>query len=205
MWEFFLRNSRFTYLFIFALIAYGVYSAVAIPKESAPEVVIPVGIVTTVLPGAPASDVENLVTNEIERALTGSLDKVKSITSVSNESISAITVEFDASADLDESIQDLKDAVDTVAAELPDDAEDPRVSQVDFVNQPISIISVSGDLTDAEFAEIAKALEIELESLAGVSKVEIDGVRDREVTIVANPTALARFPYRTNRYKRYFI
>ncbi len=193
MWEFFLKNSRFTYLLIASLILFGVYSAISIPKESAPEVVIPVGIVTTILPGAPASDVENLVTNEIERTLASSLTQVKSITSVSNESVSLITVEFEASADLDASIQDLKDAVDTVISDLPDNAEDPRVTQIDFVNQPITTISVSGSLSDAEFTQMSDKLESELESLTGVSKVEVQGVRTREITLITSPTALSRY------------
>ncbi len=193
MWNFFLRNSRFTYLLIISLISFGVYSAIAIPKESAPEVVIPVGIVTTVFPGAPALDVENLVTNEIERTLSGSLNDVKSITSVSRESISSITVEFDANADLNKSIKDLKDAVDAVIPDLPGDAEDPRVAEVDFVNQPIATVSVAGNLSDRELSEVAKQLENELESLLGISKVDIQGVRNREVTLVVNPTNLARF------------
>ena len=67
MWSFFIKNNRFSYLLILALVGFGTFSVISIPKESAPEVQVPVGIVTTVLPGAPAADVENLITNEIER------------------------------------------------------------------------------------------------------------------------------------------
>jgi len=70
MWSFFIYNSRFAYLFLIALIAVGTYSLLSIPRESAPEVIIPVGIVSTVLPGAPATDIETLITNEIERSLS---------------------------------------------------------------------------------------------------------------------------------------
>ena len=80
MWEFFIKNNRFAYLFLVALIGVGSYSLIAIPKESAPEVVIPVGVVSTFLPGAPAADVESLITNEIERGLA-SLENVKEIMS----------------------------------------------------------------------------------------------------------------------------
>src|SRR6056297_1388865 len=100
MWEFFVRNNRFAYLFLIALVGVGSYSVINIPKESAPEVVIPVGVVNTSYPGAPAADVESLVTNEIERGLS-SLENVDRITSVSREGISSVTVEFEADADLD--------------------------------------------------------------------------------------------------------
>ena len=84
MWTFFIRNRQFSYLFLIALLGVGLFSVLAIPKESSPEVVIPVGIVTTVLPGAPALDVESLITNEIESGLSN-LENVSKITSTSRE------------------------------------------------------------------------------------------------------------------------
>jgi multidrug efflux pump subunit AcrB len=105
MWKFFIQHNKFTYLFLVALIGIGSYALVSIPKESAPEVVIPVGVVSVAFPGAPAADVETLVTNEVERGLS-SLQNVKDITSVSREGFSSLTVEFEADADLDSSIQD---------------------------------------------------------------------------------------------------
>ncbi len=176
-----------------ALIAFGAYSVVTIPKESAPEVQIPIGIVTTILPGAPATDIETLVTNEIERGLSGSLENVTSITSSSQEGVSVVTVEFDASADIDESITDLKDAVDTIIPELPADAEDPRVTEVNFADQPILTFSIAGELTDDEFVTLADELENELESISGVSRIDSVGVRDREVSVVIDQALLVRF------------
>ncbi len=193
MWEFFIRNSRFTYLLILALIGFGVYSAVAISKESAPEVQVPVGIITTVLPGAPASDIETLVTNELERGLAGSLENVKKITSSSREGISNITVEFEASADIDESIADLKDRVDAIKVDLPTDAEDPVVTEVDFVDQPILTVALAGELTDDEFTTLADALERELEGISGVSRIEVGGVQSREVSVVLDQASLVRY------------
>ena len=132
MWEFFIKNNKFAYLFLVALIGLGAYSVIAIPKESSPEVVIPIGVISTVLPGAPAADIESLVTNEIERGLTN-LENVKKITSSSREGFSSVVVEFDASADLEKSLLDLKDEVDKIKVELPEDANDPTVSEVNLI------------------------------------------------------------------------
>jgi multidrug efflux pump subunit AcrB len=192
MWEFFVRNSRFGYLFVVALTLVGVYTVATIPRESAPEVVIPVGIVQTILPGAPAADVESLVTNEIERGLT-SLEDVKKITSTSREGVSSVVVEFDARADVDASIQNLKDEMDTIARELPETAEDPFVSEVNFVDQPILTIAVSGDLLPIEFRTLANDLEKDLESIAGISRVTVAGVEEREVTVMIDQAALLRY------------
>jgi multidrug efflux pump subunit AcrB len=192
MWEFFIKNHKFANLFVVALIAIGSYAILSIPRESAPEVVIPIGIVTTILPGAPAADVESLVTNKIERGLT-SLENVKKITSSSREGVSSITVEFDAHADVDASIQDLKDTVDTLSTELPTDAEDPMVSEVSFVDQPIMSISIAGDLSDFGFTTLSEELENELEEIPGVSRITTQGVRDREVTIIVDQKALTQY------------
>lgn len=189
MWEFFIKNQKFTGLFLITIIAIGVFAVINISRESAPEVEIPVGVITTILPGAPASDIESLITNKLERGLS-SLDDVKKVTSQSQDGVSSITVEFDARADIDASIQDLKDTIDSLMSELPADAEDPIVTEVSFVNMPIMTFSVAGDRSDAEFTELAHDLEDTFESITGVSKIELQGVRDREVTLVIEPKAL---------------
>lgn len=193
MLTFFIRHNRFSYILLAALIGLGIYTLTAIPRESSPEVQIPVGIVTTVLPGAPAVDVETLVTNEIERGLIGTLQNVKEISSVSREGVSSVTVEFEASADIDESINDLKDEIDTIAVDLPGTAEDPFVSEVDFVDQPIMNIALAANVPTQELRELANELEKELEALTGVSRVVTTGVPDREVTVVVNPASLLTY------------
>ena len=192
MFEFFILNRKFAYLFLVALIAVGTYSLVSIPRESSPEVVIPIGIVQTVLPGAPAADIESLVTNEIERGLS-SLANVKQITSTSREGSSVVTVEFSAEADIDESIQDLKDEVDNIARRLPNSAEKPFVGELNFVDQPILTVAVAGDLLPSELRTLANALEKELESIPGISEVSIAGVEEREVTVLVDQVQLRQY------------
>lgn len=197
MWDFFIKNDKFAYLFLVALLAIGTVSLISIPKESSPEVVIPVGVVSVAYPGAPAADVESLITNEIERGLT-SLENVKKITSQSREGFASVVVEFEADAELEKSIQDLKDEVDTIKRELPDDAEDVAVSEVDFVDQPVLTVALSADLTDFEFTALATQVEKEVETVPGVSRVDIRGVRDREVAVIVDQTALARYDLTLN-------
>ena len=197
MWEFFINNNRFAYLFLVALIGVGIFSIASIPRESAPEVVIPVGVVTTVLPGAPAADVESLVTNEIERGLSG-LEKVNKITSTSREGVSSVIIEFDANADINTSIQDLKDSIDSIERDLPAAAEEPFVSEVNFVDQPIIQMALSGDLNDFGFYELTQELENELESIPGVQRVEFTGVQKRQVTVIIDQALLQMYDLTLN-------
>jgi multidrug efflux pump subunit AcrB len=190
-WRFFIEKRQFTILLIICLVIWGLAAAILIPKESGPEVQIPVGVVTVVLPGASAEDVERLVTNKLESHLAN-IEGLDKITSTSRDGVSTIIVQFLGSADLDKSIQKLKDEVDKDKSELPADATDPVVSDVNFVDQPIQIISVTADLPFAKFAELGEELKGELQTVHGVSRVEVSGVRDREVDVVVKKEELAR-------------
>jgi multidrug efflux pump subunit AcrB len=195
LWLFFLKKRQFTALLMIALLATGTFALLSIPKESAPEVRIPVGIVTTVFPGASAEDVEEIVTNEIEGAVQN-LESLDKLTSTSREGISMVTVQFNASADLDKSIQDLKDAIDTAKPNLPQEANDPIVSEINFSEQPVLIVSVTGDYAPAIFTQLGEDLENDLENVKGVSRVDVSGVRAREVQVVVNKAKLNQYDLR---------
>ncbi len=191
-WFFFLRKREFSVLLMVALIGIGTYSLFAIPKESSPEVIVPIGIVSTVYPGASALDIEELVTNKLEQEIAD-IDDLDTLTSTSRDGVSVITAEFDANADIDKSIQNLKDAVDTAKGELPRDANDPVVSEVNFANQPILIISVSSDLSPVAFTELGDTLTDLFKDVPGVSNVVVDGARAHQIQIVIKEKTLSTY------------
>ncbi|MEK7511069.1 MAG: efflux RND transporter permease subunit [Patescibacteria group bacterium] len=191
-WTFFIEKHHFTILLAIVLMAGGIFAALMIPKESSPEVQIPMGIVTTVLPGASAEDIERLVTDKIEDRVLG-VERVSKVTSTSGAGVSSVTVEFEAQADIDKSIQLLKDEVDKVQGELPPEAEDSVVTDVNFADQPIMIASISGDLAPAELTALGEELENELERIPGVSNVQTSGVRAREIQVVVEQTKLRQY------------
>ena len=190
VWSFFTKKRNFSFLLLTALIILGLFALTTIQKESNPEVQVAIGIVSTTLPGASAADVESLVTKEIEKSISGSVENVKKITSQSSEGVSSVTVEFNASADIDKAIQDLKDQVDTAIPELPEEANDPRVIQIDFSQDPVLTFAVAGTLPISEFAKLGRDLQDELETISGVSSVGLSGAPDREVQVIVNPDSL---------------
>jgi len=192
IWFFFLEKKQFTYLLIAGILIFGFLAYLSIPKESSPEVKIPVGIVTTIYPGASASDVEKLVTDKIEDGLNN-LSGLNKLTSTSRESVSIVTAEFEANADLDKSIQDLKSEVDKIKPELPEEANDPAVSEINFADQPIFIISISSELPPTEFSDLAENVKDELRSVSGVSRIEIGGSRAKQVQVIADKGKLALY------------
>ncbi|TSC68456.1 MAG: acriflavin resistance protein, partial [Parcubacteria group bacterium Gr01-1014_56] len=191
LWNFFISKRQFTALLIAGLVIWGTAAVIAITKESAPEVSIPIGIVSVALPGASSEDVERLVTNKLEERLAN-LQNLDTLTSSSQDGVSIITAQFLASADLDESIQKLKDEVDKVKGDLPEDATDPSVTDVNFVDQPIQIISITADRPFAQLAELGEELKSELQSIKGVSRVNVSGVRNREIQIVVKKEEIER-------------
>ncbi|HEY1041884.1 MAG TPA: efflux RND transporter permease subunit [Candidatus Paceibacterota bacterium] len=191
-WTFFLAKHHFTILLAVVLILGGLYAVLAIPKESSPEVQIPMGVVTTVLPGASAEDIETLITNKVEDRVLG-IEGVSKVTSSSGDGVSSVTVEFNANADIDKSIQLLKDEVDTVRPELPEEANDPVVSDVNFADQPILIISIAGELAPAELTELGETVADEIERVRGVSSVSVSGVRERQVQVVVEQAKLRQY------------
>jgi multidrug efflux pump subunit AcrB len=196
VWFFLLRKRQFSWLLMASLIGLGIYCVALIPKESAPEVIVPIGIVTTVYPGASAADIEELVTNKLEDDLDN-LDDLQNLTSTSRDGVSSITVEFNAKADIDKSIQKLKDAVDAAKSDLPDDANDPIVTEVNFADQPIHVISISSDLPAQEFTKLGDELKTEFEKVHGVSKVDVSGTRDREIQVVLREERLNAYDLST--------
>ncbi len=196
LWNFFLTRRAFTILTMVTLLVVGAYSLFALPKESTPEVIIPIGIVTTVLPGATAADIEKLITDEMEPAVrnVANIDKV---TSSSRQGMSMITAQFVASADIETSIQDLRNAVENSRRDLPTDAEAPIVTKVDFQDQPILMISIGTDLAPETLTKLGDDLKDALISVDGVSKVEVSGTRERQISVILNKDALATYKIST--------
>ncbi|MDB5190012.1 MAG: family efflux pump [Parcubacteria group bacterium] len=191
-WSFFIRKHHFTVFLMIVLLGAGLYAVIAIPKEATPDISIPLGVVTTVLPGASSADVERLVTDKIESGVLG-VEHVSKVTSSSGAGFSSVSVEFDSSANIDKSIQLLKDAVDKVRPDLPTEALAPTVSDVNFADSPILIVSISGDLAPEELTALGQSVSDEVKRVPGVSKVGVSGVRARQVQVIVKQDALRQY------------
>ncbi|HAM88037.1 MAG: Multidrug efflux transporter [Candidatus Falkowbacteria bacterium GW2011_GWC2_38_22] len=187
--NFFVSNFRVVILLIILLSAWGVYSFIELPLESDPEVKIPIAVVSTVYPGASPADIEELVTKKIETAIAG-LKSVDTITSNSANSISSVTVEFDAKADLDDSLRKLRDKINDVKKDLPDDANEPLVTEISVDDSPIFTASLSGIEDGFALRKYADEIKDELERIPGVREVIISGGDEREFEIAYDPQKL---------------
>lgn len=187
--NFFIVNFRVVILLIIMLTGLGVYSFMSLPRESMPEVKIPYAMVITTYPGASPSDIEELVTKKIETNLSG-LKNVKKITSSSSNSISMITVEFDAKADLDDSIRKLRDQVNSTKSKLPSDANEPTVKEISLDDSPVWTFSISGPYDGFTLRQAGDDIKDELEKIAGVREVTVSGGDEKEFKIDYDPSKL---------------
>lgn len=191
LFAFFIENWRTTLLLFLGLVFSGLVSFFSLPRDIAPEVNIPYGIITTVYPGATARDMETLVTQKIEDAIKD-VDNLRRYSSSSSFGVSTVSVEFVGGTDMTQAVNDLKDKVDNARGDLPVDAEDPLVLKVENSDAPIIRFSLGGLVSDGELQAIAKDLERQMEAVSGVDKVTIVGERTPEFSVLLPGDRLAQ-------------
>lgn len=170
-------------LVLFAIIVVGgMLSYRAIPKESFPEIELPMIAVSTVYPGVSPADMETLVTRPLEEELKGISD-VKELTSTSVEGYSNILAEFETTVNLDEALQKVREKVDLAKPDLPADAEDPTIIEFNFSEVPLMQVNLSGEYGLVRLKELGEDLQDEIEQLPQVLRVDLRGGLEREVKV----------------------
>ncbi|MEK7095051.1 MAG: efflux RND transporter permease subunit, partial [Patescibacteria group bacterium] len=171
---FFIKNFRVVILLILVISGWGIYSFLNLPRESNPEVKIPIAIVSTIYPGASPADVEEFVTKKIEAELSG-LKGLKKLTSSSLNSVSSIQVEFDADENLEDSIRRLRDKLENIQSKISTEAEDPQVIEISLDDTPVWTISITGPYDGFSLRKYAEIIEDYLEKIPVVREIQISG------------------------------
>lgn len=130
-----------TSLCFVAVAILGIFSLTKLPIDLYPDIETNTIMVMTAYPGASAADIENNLTRPLENALNAVSD-LKHITSESKENISLITLEFEFGEDIDVLTNDVRDKLDMVKSELPDEAENPIIFKFSSDMIPIVLLSV---------------------------------------------------------------
>ena len=180
-----IRNKTSIYLLMLLVSTMGVYQFVTLPKEQFPDIVIPTIYVQTIYVGNSPKDIENLVSQPIEKQIKGITGaKINKVTSTSVQDYSAIMVEFDTDVKTDIALRKVKDAVDKAKPDLPTDlTEEPSVMEVSFSDQPIMYVNVSGNFDVERLKKYADDLKDRLEELSQLNRVDLVGAPEREIQI----------------------
>ncbi len=176
-------NKIAIYVGVFLICVAGIVTYMNLPKENFPEVVFPQIIVATQYPGAPPTDVENLISKHIEKQVK-SIAGVKKITSNSLQNFSSVLIEFQTDVDVDEAKREVQDAVDKAKPDLPSNLQDdPQVIDIDISEQPIMFVNLSGDYDLQTLKRYAEQMQDRFETLKEIRRVDIVGALDREIQI----------------------
>lgn len=178
-----------TILAYILIAVFGFYCFQSLPLALMPEMELPVAIVYSTYAGAGPEDIEQQVTKPLESACA-SLSGLESLTSTSAENMSMVIAQFDYGVNLDEVMTDMRDNVDMVKSQLPEDASDPTVMSIDIDSMPVVMVALRGsDLATMQSIaedELAPALE----RLDGVASADISGGYENEVAVKTDAARL---------------
>jgi HAE1 family hydrophobic/amphiphilic exporter-1 len=186
-----IRRPVFAVMMIAAMLVFGLLAYPRIGVDLFPDVEFPVVTVTAVYPGADPETMESKVADPIEGAIN-TLSGIKALRSTSLESVAQVVVEFELNVPADQAVQDIRDRVSGILANLPAGIDPPVIQKFDVGAAPIMAIALSGKLGPRELTRLAdKVVKERIQRVPGVGGVDLIGKRDREIQILVDPTRLA--------------
>jgi len=176
-----------TFIIVMVILILGFFSVGRMQVDLMPDIQMPVAMVVTSYPGAGSEEIETLVTGPIEKGIAG-VENIKSISSTSESNVSMVVVTMNWGADLDKAVTDIKDKIDLVKSQLPDDADDPMVMKFDTSMMPVLMYGMTGNRDQLLMRQIAEDnIEKRLERVAGVAAVQVMGGAERQINVLLSP------------------
>lgn len=172
-------------IFITSVVAY-----ISLPLELVPDIEIPYAFVSATYVGAAPSEVESEIIKPLEDKL-GQLQDVDDVIGYAMQNVGFITIKFSADADLESSLDELKEKVNEAIPELSDEVENVTVQDLDFADTPISILNIYGDFSPHILRTQSEIIKDRLTRVSGVNQVEMFGGEEREVAVELDPNLLA--------------
>lgn len=186
----FARNSVASNLLMVILLLAGIASVFTIKKQTFPEIQLEQVTIRVAYLGAAPQEVEEGIVDKIEESLR-SLNGIKKIRSNAVEGLATVNVEIQSGYDIQEVMNEIKMQVDSISS-FPEQTERPVVYNTKFQSN-VLWLSVYGDTDQRGLKEFAKDVRDELKKLPGVSKVEVVGVLDYEVSIEVSEHKLREY------------
>ncbi len=189
-----IRRPVLAIVFSIAIVLFGALGFSYLGVREFPAVDPPVITVSTNYRGANADVIDSQVTEPLEKAVNG-IDGIASLTSVSREGRSTITVEFELGADLERAANDVRDRVFSTVGNLPPDIDPPEVSKSDADSQPIVQVTVASKSRNLlELTRLADRVFAErLQTIPGVARIQIYGERTYAMRLWIDPAKLAAY------------
>ena len=188
-----IRRPVFATMIVLSLVVVGAASFFRLGVDRFPSVDLPTVSVRTNLPGASPQEVESLVTQQIEEVVN-TVDGIDELRSISGQGTSIIIATFKLDRNLESAAQDVRDRVNSLGRNLPDDATPPVIQKFDNDSTPVVTISLYADRSLRELTELAdKTVRVQLERVSGVGEVRVVGGLDRAINIWIDAERLAAY------------
>ena len=129
-----LKRQVTTFMVFIAIVMIGAFAMLRLSIDILPDIEFPTLTVMTSYPGASPKEIETLITEPVERAVS-TVQNIEEVTSTSSEGSSTVRVSFVWGTDMSEAANDLRERAARVR--LPDDASDPRIFKFDAASMPI--------------------------------------------------------------------
>ena len=181
-----LNRPRTVLLTLLLMLVAGASVYMSIPKESDPDIAIPIIYVSIPYEGISPDDAVRLLLRPMEQELRG-IENVKEMRSTAFEGGANVTLEFEAGFDADQALDDVRTRVDLAKHDLPDEADDPSVHEVNLSLFPVLVVTLSGNVQERILLRLARDLKNDIEALGEVLEADIRGDREEVIEVIIDP------------------
>ena len=184
------KRPVFVVMLILSIMTLGVIGYTSLPVDLYPSVEFPSLNVTTTYEGASSNEMETLITKPLENALA-TVEGLDTLSSTTREGQSRISVSFKYGVDIKFAELKVREKVESVLPNLPDDLTAPRIRRFSTDDMPIMVLSLKGDKTRGDLTEMIKNdIQNKVEAIDGVGGITIFGGLDKVIQVVINKQLL---------------
>ncbi len=188
-----IRRPVFATMLILSLVVIGVAGYVKLGVDRVPSVDLPTLFIRTTLSGAAPETMESDVSQRIESAVN-TVEGLDELRSISSQGQSLVIATFKLSRDIDVAAQDVRDRINAVVKNLPDDVDPPVVQKRNNDDDPVMSVALYGSRTKRELTEIAtRTVKERLERSIGVGEVNVGGGVRRQINVWVDPDKLVSY------------
>ncbi|MDE0114416.1 MAG: efflux RND transporter permease subunit, partial [Albidovulum sp.] len=186
------RHARMVLAMVALSLAAGVLAYTGLPKEGAPDIEVPALFISVPFPGISAEDSEQLLVRPLESRLKD-LDGLESINSTAAEGYAGVFLEFEFGWDKSNTIAEVRDKLNKAQTDFPEGADQATISEINFSEFPIIVVTLSGELPERTLVRVARTLKEKLEALPPVLEAGLTGYRQEMLEVTIDPLKLESY------------
>lgn len=187
-----ISHARLTLAVLLFLLVAGFSAYNSIPKEAEPDIKVPIIYVNVTQRGISPEDSERLILRPLETQLK-TVSNIKEMRSAAYEGGGYVLVEFEAGFNASRALADVRAKVDDAKSDMPRDADEPKVQEVNLSLFPVLVVGLGGDVPERTLLRISRDAKTAVEQVPGVLSAELRGARDEAVEIIAEPMLMKSY------------